>query len=297
MLPKSTSYFKLMLTMLCWGGTWLAGRIAVAEAPPLAVAFYRFLIASVCLAYCVYHAHSTIPKLNARQWLTTALLGATGIFAYNIFFLYGLQHISAGHGALVVAFNPVAVTIFSWLWLKETMSVKKTLGVITALGGCFFVISNGSPMKLLNGGIGYGEWLILGCVACWTLYTFIGRIAHQQGLSPLIMTFYAVCIGCAMFAILAVYQGVITDYPHYSIRVWASIIFLGVFGTALGFTWFIGAVSQVGPTHASAFLNLVPIWAILLGVVFLGEHLNKLTLLGGALVLIGVFLTTHKSLK
>lgn len=295
MLHKSAPYLKLMLTMFCWGGTWIAGRIAVFEAPPLAVAFYRFLIASVCLAYCVYHAHATIPKLNARQCLITALLAATGIFAYNILFLYGLQQISAGRGALIVALKPAAATLLAWLWLKEPMSTKKALGIMVALAGCLLVISNGSPTKLLNGGVGHGEWLILGCVICWTLYTFIGRIAHQQGLSPLVMTFYASCIGCVMLAAVALYQGAITDYPRYSTHTWISIIFLGLFGTALGFTWFIGAVNQIGPICASAFLNLVPIWAILLGVVFLSEMLNGFTLLGGALVLIGVFLATYRA--
>ena len=90
---------------------------------------------------------------------------------------------------------------------------------------------------------------------------------------------------------LAVYQGAITHYPRYPTHTWVSIIFFSLFGTALGFTWYISTVNQIGPTFAAAVLNLAPIWSILLGAIFLGELLYAFR----RPLLIGVFLTTYSA--
>ena len=140
--------------MLIWGGTWVAGRHAVQAAPPLGIAVWRFLIAGGALLALVAWRHGGLPRPTRREWGLIAALGVTGIFLYNLCFLYGLQRLAAGHAALVVALNPVmAMLAAAWL-AGERLTRAKLAGSAMALVGCLTVIGHGSPLAPLTGAVG-----------------------------------------------------------------------------------------------------------------------------------------------
>lgn len=290
------TYVKLVVTMLAWGGTWVAARYAVQTVAPLGVAVWRFLFAAASLLALVVWKHGRLPALSRRElWLVLAL-GATGIFLYNLFFLYGMQHIAAGRGALVVAASPI-ITLLAAAWLlKEGMTALKALGSLLALAGCLTVIGKGDPLALLGGKVGAGETLILGCAVMWSAYTLLGRLGTQS-MPALTMTAYASTAGFLMLLAAALLQDPAQLVPGYSAGAWIAILFLGLFGTTLGFTWFSAAVQEIGAQRASIFINLVPVAAVLQGALLLGERLDLSALLGGALVISGVLLTQRPALK
>lgn len=288
--PSST-WLKLILVALFWGGTWVAGRIAVAEVSPLAVASWRFLIATLALGAVVVGRRGW-PRWSAAQWGIVVALGVSGIFLYNLCFLYGLKFIQAGRGALVVALTPAVVAGADWLLFGAGMSRLKALGIVVAMAGCFVVVTKGKPAALFTGGIGLGEVLILGCVVLWAAYTFIGRRATRS-LSPLEATFGAALTGWVMLTAAALWDGSLFALTALSFSGASAIVFLGFFGTALAFTWYADAVHRVGATRAAAFINLVPVSAVLLGTLLLGERTDAAVLAGGALVIAGVLVTNH----
>lgn len=289
------TYGKLVATALLWGATWIAGRVAVGEAAPLAVASWRFLIAALVLGALLV-AREGWPRWSRRDWLVLAALGASGIFLYNLCFLYGLRLIEAGRGALVVALTPAVIAVADWMLFGAAMPPKKALGIALAMLGCLLVVTNGDPSRLLNGGVGLGEWLILGCSVLWAVYTFIGR-RGTKSLSPLAMTCGASLTGWAMLTVAALGQGSLFALAETSWRGWSSIVFLGLFGTALAFTWYAEAVQRIGATRSGAFINLVPVSAVLLGALLLGERLDVSVLAGGALVIAGVVITNRAGAK
>lgn len=287
------TYAKLIGAMAMWGGTWIAGRVIAQEVPaPLLAAALRFLIAGLVLAGVALYADGHVPlPQGGREWGAVTGLALTGIFLYALCFFFGLKSITAGRGALVVALNPVVAALVAWFVGQERMSPRKLAGVGVALLGCLTVIGNGDPSALLQGAIGTGEWLIVGCVLCWTAYTFIGRSATKT-LSPLAATLHASLLGAVMLGVTALLQGEVQP-ADWSWRVWASVLFLAVCGTALGFTWFADGVRVIGAARASAFINLVPVFAVLQAAVLLDERLGAAVLAGGALVIAGVWLTTR----
>jgi drug/metabolite transporter (DMT)-like permease len=290
----SLTYFKLIAAMFMWGGTWIAGRIIAQEvAAPLAVASLRFVLAGLVVAAFAVSSGRRLPLPAGRQeWGVMAALAFTGVFLYGLCFFYGLQHLAAGRGALVVALNPVMVALLAWLFGQEKMSVAKGLGIAIAMAGCLTVIGNGDPFALLQGSVGLGEWLILGCALSWASYTFIGRRVSQT-LPALAVTLYASLLGALFLGIAAVFQGDIAP-AEWSLRVWASMGFLAIFGTAMAYTWFTSAVHQIGVARASVFINLVPVFAVLQAAVLLDERLGLSVLAGGLLVIAGVWLTSYR---
>jgi drug/metabolite transporter (DMT)-like permease len=287
-----TTYLKLFITMVIWGGTWVAGRYAVLEAPPIGVAVWRFLLASASLLALVAWRQGGLPRPTRGEWKLIVGLGLTGIFLYNLCFLYGLQRLAAGHGALVVALNPVIVTLAAAWLAHERLTPRKAAGSAIALVGCLTVIGHGSPLAPLEGELGFGEALIMGCAILWAAYTLIGRRATKT-LSPLVATAYSSAVGWAMLVGVAAVDQPASLMPAFSPLVWLCIVFLALLGTTLGFTWFNQAVARIGAARASIFINLVPVAAVLQGAWLLDERLGVSVLVGGALVLVGVVLTQH----
>ena len=284
-------YAKLLLTAIFWGGSWIAGRVAVQEASPFAVASWRFCIAALALGVLLLQREGR-PRWTLAQWGWVTALGLSGIFLYNIFFLYGLRLIEAGRGALVVALTPAVIALADVLFFGARLGWRRGLGVAVALFGCLLVVTDGKPLRLFSGGIGQGEWLILGSVFTWVVFTFIGR-GGGKTLSPLALTFGGCLTGWAMLSVAALCDGSLFDFTATTWRGYSSIVFLGLLVTAAGFTWYSEAISTIGATRSAAFINLVPMFAVLLGAVLLDERLAHGALAGGACVIVGVWLTNR----
>lgn len=290
------TYATLVLTMFLWGGTFIAGRALAATVTPASTAFLRFCIATVALAFftCLIDGKLSFPP--RKQWLGLLFLGLTGVFSYNVLFFTGLQYIEAGRASLIIALNPLVITVFATLFLHEPLSFRQFCGVILSLTGAVYVISNGSPGLLLSGSFGKGELAILGCVGSWAAYSLIGR-AILSTLSPLATVFYSSFIGTLLLLWPAQQEGVFQKISDISLRNWSMLLFLGFFATALGFSLYYRAIKKIGATRTGVFINLVPLFSIILSWFILGESVKPLVITGGIVLLAGVGLTNYRGKK
>ena len=156
-----------------------------------------------------------------------------------------------------------------------------------ALLGVAIELSGGNPLELFDGGVGIGELLLMACVLSWAAYTLIGK--RLTGVSPLAITTYAALIGAAMLGVAVLVRGEL-GLPHISGKAWVAIVYMGTLGTAVAFVWFLEGVQQLGPARAAIFVNLVPVAAIALGALLLGEKITTPMLAGAALVIAGVWI-------
>lgn len=286
------TYVSLVFTMLLWGGTFIAGRSLAGSVSPAAAAFFRFSIATIALAFLVRLIDGRIIIPPRTLWFRLLLLGATGIFSYNICFFTGLQYLEAGRASLIIALNPLAIVLGATLILGELLTFKQVCGVLLSLIGAFFVITNGHPGIVLDGGFGTGELAILGCVASWAAYSIIGRTVLSS-LTPLSAVFYSSLCGTLLLLPYALVDGSVLNAFSYSSSDWLSLGFLGLLGTAVGFSLYYRAIQTIGASRASVFINLVPFFAILLSWFFLDESIGLAALSGGLLLLAGVTLTNR----
>lgn len=287
------TYLSLILTMFLWGGTFIAGRLLAGSVEPASAAFLRFLIASLAMVAVTRRLEGKLSLPPLRLWLPLLLLGMTGVFAYNVFFFYGLRHISAGRASLIVAGTPLVITILAALFLRERLTFLKITGVLVSLAGAAMVISNGHPGSLFTGGFGRGEQALVGCVLSWSAYSLIGR-SVLRSLPPLAAVCYSSIIGTVLLAFPAAREGLFFNHlsaitPH----AWASLAYLGLCGTALGFSLYYMGIKKIGASRAGIFINLVPLFALMLSWCILGETIKPAVLAGGLMVLIGVALTNY----
>ena len=295
-MTNLTTYISLIITMLFWGGTFIAGRILAGSVPPAGAAFLRFAIATVALGVFVRAIDGRISLPSRNLWGPLFVLGLIGVFSYNILFFTGLETVSAGRASLIIALNPLVITIFATIFLKEGLSILQYGGILLSLAGALFVISNGRPELLFSTGFGIGELAILGCVASWATYSLVGRYVLKE-LTPLASVFYSSLIGTILLLGPVIYNDALSDIAVYPAASWLSLVFLGLLGTAAGFTLYYRAIKRIGASRSGVFINLVPFFSICLSWFILGESIKPSVVIGGILLLIGVAMTNRVSRK
>ncbi len=283
-------FVKLILTAVFWGGTFIAGKMISPSVHPVNASFLRFSIAALCLCILIVKREGRLPALSKKQMLPVLLLGLTGVFAYNILFFSGLRFIEAGKASLIIATNPILISLLSALIFKEALNWIKGAGICISVAGAMIVISNGQLTHMAAYTMGTGELLIFGCVCSWVAYSLIGKVA-MQSLSALAAVTYSAIVGAGLLLVPALYYGLAEEIVAYTLRDWFCLFYLGLFGTVLGFFWYYQGIERIGPMRASVFINIVPMSAILFAFLILDEPLALSLLAGGAMVLLGVYLT------
>lgn len=284
------THLKLFLTALFWGGTFIAGRIVAKDVDAYNAAFLRFLIASLLLLIVVLVLEKKIPPLRPALLLPVFLLGVTGIFAYNVFFFKGLYYIHAGRASLIIATNPIFISLLSAYFFKEKLNVLKIFGILLSVTGAIVVISNGRIHNVFTGQFGMGEIYLSLCVLCWVSYSLIGKRVMRD-LTPLISVFYSVLVGTVLLLGPALYHDLVPVMACMSLSAWAALSYLAFFGTVLGFIWYYQGIKAIGAARSGLYINFVPVSAIFLGSVMLDEPVTLALLVGAALVSAGVYLT------
>lgn len=286
-------YAVLILSMALWGGTWVAGRVLAQSIHPMSAAFLRFVLASAMLVAMCCRADGHMPRLRRDQILPVLFLGATGVFIYSYFFFTGLQTIPAGRAALIVACIPVCISVISAVFYKERFGPVRIVGALLSLVGVSVVIADGNPLALLSGGVSRGDFMILGCVASWTAYSLGGRVA-MKSLSPLTAVTWSCLFGALMLLIPAVSGGLMEDVIKARAVDWACLAFLGILATGLAYFWYYQAIAIIGASRSGIFINTVPVFAVIMGALILGEPIHLSLLVGGCMVVSGVYLTNRR---
>jgi len=278
--------------MIFWGGTFVSGRMLAGNVSPFSAAFLRFVTAATILLIVLYRQNRGFPRVPVRLFLPIFFLSLTGIFSYNILFFWGLHSVDASRASVIIASNPIFISVFASLIFRERLGLIKSLGVPVSVAGAVIAISKGDMSGLLGGAYGWGDVMIFGCVLSWVTFSLIGKTVITH-ISPLAAITYASTVGALLLLFPAVIDGVFENINNYKFLDWGNILFLGIFGTALGFVWYYQGIEYIGATRAGLFINLVPISAILLGFLLLGEPVTPSLLIGTALVLSGVYLTNY----
>lgn len=286
-------HLKLVGMAALWGASWPAGRVLAQSLPPLTGGAWRFALAMLLFALwwrLAGRGWAPLAALSARQRLGLAAAGAVGVFGYTAFFMAGLQHVPASRAALIVTVNPVfTMLIAAWLF-GERLNLAIAAGMASAALGASIVLTRGEPWRLLAGGLGIGEWLLLGCVACWVGYTLMGR-RLLAGIDTLTTTTTTAAAGTALlFAAALVAEGPakLAEPLAAPPLVWGAMLFLAAGATVLAYGWYFDGVAALGASGAAGYISLVPVFGVATSTLVLGEPLDGSLVLGGALAVLGM---------
>jgi drug/metabolite transporter (DMT)-like permease len=226
-----------------------------------------------------------------RNALALLVMSAVGVFGFNVSLFYGLRLTSAVNGALIMAFNPALIVVLSALLNRESVSLRQLIGLLLGMIGVVVVVSKGSWHTLAAMSFSVGDLLVLLGSLGWAIYSVIPkRFVH--GLSTTQVTASTITGGAAlMTAFAAVTTTDFLEPP--SLPVAAAIAFMGLFGSVLAYLWWNQGIQKIGAASVAVFINLVPIFAALIGLL-LGQSISVAQVCGAALVIAGVLCSSGK---
>ncbi len=292
MKPKVSPYLLLALANLFWAGNWIVGRGMRADVPPIALSFWRWIIALACLLPLAWPYLRRDRALLVAGWRSLAVLGILGTCLYNALTYLGLQQTEAINGLLLNSFIPIVIVALAWIFQGKRLRGGEAVGIAASFAGVLTIVARGDPRNLLLLTLNLGDiWILLSVVA-WAVYTLL--LPKRPAAHPLAFLFAIAAIG--VVATLPIYLWEIASGRHIndSVGAWLAIGYAGVFPAFLGFIFWNKGVEQVGASKAGLFIHLLPAFGILLAALFLGERLLSFHFAGIALIFGGIFLTMRR---
>ncbi|WP_332692679.1 DMT family transporter [Halalkalibacter lacteus] len=287
------SYLLLTITMIIFSGNILIGK-AISDLPPITMTFFRCLIAFLILLPLGWKDLKRNRSLWMKERKPIVALSISGIILFNLFLYASLQFTSSTNVAVIETTTPVFAVILGMLFLKERLNSIQCTGIFLSLIGALWVITKGSWTIISQLQFNLGDVLVLLAVIAWAVYTLlIKQHSHKYPLygSLAIMLFLAVII-LFPFAAVEWRVGILHLLEP---KLIFGLLYLGIFPSFVALVFWNKGVAAIGPSRASIFLNLLPVFTIIGAVLFLGETVSIFQLIGGIVVIVGVYLSTKET--
>ena len=279
----------LLLAMALWGSSFVALKFAFAEMPPLWVIFSRMALGSLVFL-CAWRWRGHL-EYRAGDWKYLLGLAICEPCLYFVFEAIALQNTSASQAGMITAMLPLMVAVGAFVFLRERITRAALAGFALAVIGVIWLSLTGetsehAPAPLLGN---FFEFLAMLCA--------MGYILTLKYLSSRYSAFWLTAmqsfVGAVFFLPLAVLSAPFPETVS-TAGIWA-VIYLGLLVTVGAYGLYNYAVSHIPANQAAAFINLIPIFTLLLAVMLLGETLNTQQILGSTLVFVGVVLSQWRN--
>ena len=270
----------ISLVALFWAGSFVAVKMGLEEMPPVEIAFLRFAVASPFM-FLVLLIEKKPLRIPARELPSITVLALTGVTFLYIFQFTGIKYTTAATSAVLINTNVIFIALFSFAFLGEKLSAKKTGGILLGFTGAALVAGNGS-FELAEG----SAFIILSAI-CWAVYSVVGKKILEK-YDPVTVTAYVFVLG-TLFLIPFMNAG--TFVTRISCGGWAIILYLALLCSVFGYVAWYDALAKADATKVAIFLNLIPLFAMLLSYFVLGEKITAILIAGALFILYGIYLT------
>jgi drug/metabolite transporter (DMT)-like permease len=277
------------LLVLFWGSAFAVVKVGLEYSPPLLFAGLRTLIGGLAMVLAAFLWGGS-PKLR-RDWPVFLLLALFNVVLFIGFQTYAIVYLPSGSAAVLVYLQPILVGLLAWPILGETLTGAKITGLLLGFSG-IVAVSAGS----LSGAAGALSPLgvTLGAVSalCWALGTVYFKKYEAR-----VSTLWAV-------AVPFVAGGAVLTASGLSVEEWgeitwntpfvASILYSGLVGISLAWVIWFALVRAGEASRVASYIFVVPLTAVLIGVLFLDEPLGYTLLIGAAFVVSGIYLVNRE---
>ena len=286
------SIIMLLVTMVIWGSTFVVTKGVNEQVQPFTLALVRVAIGAVVLLGCALirqargGSHSPWSSL---PWGTIISMGLIGVVLYYAVFNYSLVYTSASQGALVQSCIPAMTALVAVVWLREHASAMRWAGIALSMVGVLIVFSDADAES--GSGSLLGNVLMFISAVLWGIYTSMAkRVATYD---PLQVTAGIISVGAVMLLPLAAFEVGAAGRPSIDLQAWFGMAYLGAGASGLAYMMYSAALKHVDASEAGVYTNLIPIVGVITGIM-LGEPLSARAIIGGVVVLVGVWLTSRQ---
>jgi drug/metabolite transporter (DMT)-like permease len=283
--------FVLLLAMVLWSSSFIALKIAFRSYDPMVVIFGRMMVATLCFLVA-YKRVTRLLVLKRGDVFLMVFMAFCEPCLYFVFEAKALENTTASQAGMITALMPILVMITASIFLGEKTGKTGWYGAILAVIGVLWLTVESSPTEdAPNPAL--GNFLEFIAMVCAAVYTLIMRFLAPK-YSPLFLTAVQAFVGSVFYLPILFLPSVklpgrIEFVPTFAIIYLGAVITLGAYGL------FNYSLKHVPASRAASFVNLIPVFAVLLGWLVLGEVFTLMQCVAAAIVMGGVLLSQQSS--
>jgi drug/metabolite transporter (DMT)-like permease len=283
---------KATFAVAVWGASFIATKLALREASPVVVIWLRFGIGVIILGGFVVR-RKELAIAAGRELGYFSLLGFLGITFHQWLQATGLVTARATTTAWIITTIPIFIAILGRLVLNERLGWDRIGGIALATIGVLLVVTRGDLESILQGQIGStGDLLVLISAPNWAIFSVLSRRALKNHPATQMM-FYVMLFGWIFTTAWLAASGKYDEVLHISAGGWVSILFLGVLCSGFAYIFWYDALKELTASQVGSLLYIEPLVAVAVAALLLSEPLFLAAILGGALILAGVWLVNR----
>lgn len=285
-----TGIVLAILATLIWSGNFIIARGVIKDIPPVTLAFYRWLTATIIIApfaWKYFIAEIKIVKYNPLFFLLAAV---TGVSMFNTFVYVAGHYSSAINMAILgTCSSPIMSVILARIFLKERVPGLRVIGMIVCVAGILLLLSKGNIENLFALRFTKGDWWMLAAALTFAIYNTTVR-KKPPGMHPVNFLFVIFLLGTIMLLPFYLYElekkgGIAIDTANIS-----AIIYLGLGASVICFHIWNKAIHALGSGRTALFGNLIPIFSSIEAVIILNEQFLWIYVISMILVFAGIIL-------
>lgn len=277
---------------LIWGSTWIMIKIGLRGAPPMTAVAVRFITAAAVVFGIITVRRRKIPR--TRRFLLLGLFLGVFHFAVPYVLVYwGEQHISSGLTAVLYSTMPICVALLARLFIGDSLTLPRIAGIAVGFSGVWVIFSD----SVSFGGelAAAGMIAILASVFCASLSTVVVK-KYASAYDPFVTLALPFAVGGSLVGVVAAV--VERSNPiGFDAVTWFTIVYLAVLGSVVAFSFYFWIIKRIEVTVLSYQTFVIPVFAVLIGWIFLKETVTIRTVAGAALILAGIALATLRRRK
>ncbi|GGA21031.1 DMT family transporter [Psychrobacillus lasiicapitis] len=280
-------YAMLVFVMFVWGANLPILKYLVTVVPPVSLTAIRILSASLAV-FIILWKMKLLRKPTKQEWKYILLGSLTNVVLHHYFLNIGLSITSGTHGGLILGTGPMLTAISAAIILKYFPTKFQWLGLVFGLAGVSVSILVGGGE---SNGANIGDFYVFLAILAQVLsYMVVSKAAAT--LDPRLLTAYMMMIGAVVLVIISLIQepGGIAVFAETTPTFWVLFLTSAIICTAVGHMMYNYAVGKAGATKSAIFMNLNPLFSLILSAIFLGEILTGRHFIGLFLIIIGVML-------
>ena len=289
-IPKSTlpAFLMVAVAPICWAGNIVLAKGVATLIPPTALAFWRWAVAFLVLLPLTWPYVKRDWKTALAGWKILGLLALFGVTIFNTLLYTAMHTTTAINGALIQTTMPAIIIVISLILYGERVSWIQAVGVSLCVVGAGVVVLKGRWQSLIDMSLVQGDLLMIVAVVLYALYSAL--LPKRPNIHPMSFLTYTFGLGCLGLLPLYLWEmsvvGTFTPTPG----VVGSIGYVALFPSIVAYFCWNRGVAVIGANRTGLFINLIPVFAAILAIVFLGESLEAFHLAGMALILVGFVL-------
>jgi drug/metabolite transporter (DMT)-like permease len=287
----------LILCAFFWSGNFIIGKFATLyEVPPLTLNFFRWLIVWIILIPLTLKDLFKNIKVIRKNFYPLLLMSITSISVFNSVVYYSLNFTQVLNGALMISIIPVLIIFISFIFKTEKINFSQIFGLILSITGVATIVTRLDFSKIINLDLNKGDLWLLVAMLSWAIYSTMLR-THKTELKYL--SFMSVIISIGLIFLFP--QFLFEFYNHQIIRfnipVFLITSYVVLFAGLGSYILWNKAVVIVGPNKAGIFLHLMPVFSSFMAIFLLNEKLMNFHIIGALIIIVGIYLSSKKSLS